>query len=217
MSSTYPILPALPTDKMHRGFPSLWLPTGSVHGNKEQIWRRESEVTALIPLAILSRRSSQEMLFFPGSGCSFHPALIPLGVGVVTALPLFLASLVGPLHPTHTFANSHFIKLSLNYSSLRAICFLLGPWLIQQISGRAECKNYINMCVCACIHMYMPVMVVIVSDSFIHLFHRHLFTANYVNSTLGKAHFLDSTKQQQLQHSLLWSNLLFHVGFIKYG
>lgn len=41
--------------------------------------------------------------------------------------PLLRMSLVVPLHPSHTFVNSHFIKLSLNYSNLRTTCFLLGP------------------------------------------------------------------------------------------
>lgn len=86
------------------------------------------------------------------------PTLILLGLWVVTTLLLLWISLVVPLHLTHTFVNSSFIKLSWNYSNLRSICFLLGPWLTEQIANilqRTGCKNYLNIYVCLCVCVYI--------------------------------------------------------------
>lgn len=133
-------------------------PLRSVHGNNEQIWGREQgEVKALIPLSCQGTLLRKCSIFQVPVAASSHPH--PFGPLSGNSSLLLWISLVVPLHLTHTFVNSGFIKLSWNYSNLRAICFLLGPWLTEQIaniSQRTGCKNYLNIyvCLCVCIYIY---------------------------------------------------------------
>ena len=131
----YPVLlcPSLPINTSWVPWTSGF-PLSSAHGNMS---RRSEAGRTVQSRHLLHWLPSQETL-----SCRFlrhlPPALVPESLGLVTALPLPLASLVVPLHPNHTFINSRFIKRFLNYSNFRAICFLLGPWLIPNSSANSK-------------------------------------------------------------------------------